>query len=143
MNDLNFDTLQVDKANDIVEYNDKLHKYWVKDTQQACISVTTLIHNYTVFDEAFWSSYKALESLVDVEVFNGVKPDLLDKKQFNLRYLDMTNVNEDDFNERRDEILEDWANKREESCIRGSKIHKELELGHLEGNTNEIKKLCL
>lgn len=141
--DINFKELQVDKANDTVEYNDKLHKYWVKNTNQACVSVTTLVGQYTVFDSAFWSAYKALESLVDDEVFLGVKSDLLDKKQFNLRYLDMTNVNEDDFNERRREILADWDAKREESCIRGTAVHKELELGHLSGDTKEIKKLGL
>ena len=141
--DINFKELQVDKANDTVEYNDKLHKYWVKNTNQACISVTTLVGQYTVFDSAFWSAYKALESLVDDEVFLGIKNDLLDKKQFNLRYLDMTNVNEDDFNERRREILADWDAKREESCIRGTAVHKELELGHLSGDTKEIKKLGL
>lgn len=141
--DINFKELQVDKANDTVEYNDKLHKYWVKNTNQACVSVTTLVGQYTVFDSAFWSAYKALESLVDDEVFLGVKNDLLDKKQFNLRYLDMTNVNEDDFNERRREILADWDAKREESCIRGTAVHKELELGHLSGDTKEIKKLGL
>lgn len=141
--DINFKELQVDKANDTVEYNDKLHKYWVKNTNQACVSVTTLVGQYTVFDSAFWSAYKALESLVDDEVFLGIKNDLLDKKQFSLRYLDMTNINEDDFNERRREILADWDAKREESCIRGTAVHKELELGHLSGDTKEIKKLGL
>ena len=55
--DINFKELQVDKANDTVEYNDKLHKYWVKNTNQACVSVTTLVGQYTVFDSAFWSAY--------------------------------------------------------------------------------------
>ena len=39
--------------------------------------------------------------------------------------LDMTNVNEDDFNERQREVLAEWDAKREESCIRGTKLHKE------------------
>lgn len=141
--DINFNELQVDKTNEVVEYNDKLHKYWVKNTGQACISVTTLIGQYTVFDAAFWSAYKALESLASEEAFLGIKSDLLDKKSFNLRYLDMTNVNEDDFNERQREVLAEWDAKREESCIRGTKLHKELEMGHLSGETKEIQKLGL
>ena len=32
---------------------------------------------------------------------------------------------EEDFNERRQEILNEWAEKRETSCLRGSAIHKE------------------
>ena len=79
---IDYDSLPVDKENDIVKYNDELHKYWVKGSNQSCISVTTLIHNFTVFDEDFWSSYKALESLITEEEFKQVKPDLLNFKKF-------------------------------------------------------------
>ena len=50
----------IDKSNNEVNYNDKEHKYWVKDSDLACISVTTLIHKFTTFDEDFWSSYKPM-----------------------------------------------------------------------------------
>ena len=53
--EINFNELLVDKENSLVSYNDKLHKYWIKGTKQACISVTTLIHKFTTFDEEFWS----------------------------------------------------------------------------------------
>ena len=141
--EVNFGELEIDKENSSVRYNDKLHKYWVKDSQQSCISVTTLIHKFSTFDELFWSSYKALESLADEDKFKGIKPDLLDRKVFNERYLDMTDVSLDDFNERREEILEEWAAKREESCIRGTAIHRAQELQHLAGNTKELQHLGL
>jgi hypothetical protein len=53
--------LKVDKEDELVAYNDKLHKYWSKDTNQNYISATTLIGKYSApFDSNFWSSYKAL-----------------------------------------------------------------------------------
>ena len=142
-NELDYNTLEVDKADETVYYNDKLHKYWTKKSHQSCISVTTLIHNYTVFDEDFWSSYKAIESLVDPETFLGIKSLLLDSKNFNEGYLDMTNISKEDFLERKQEVLDEWAEKREASCLRGSAIHKNLELGHLAGDTKELQYLGL
>lgn len=142
-NELNYGTLKVDKADDAVYYNDKLHKYWTKGTHQSCISVTTLIHKYTVFDEAFWSSYKALESLTSPETFLKVKSMLLDSKKFDNKYLEIIDISEEDFLEKKTEILEEWAEKREVSCLRGSEIHKNLELGHLAGDTKELQYLGL
>ena len=52
-NEINYKELQIDKENSIVSYNDKYHKYWIKGTTQSCISVTTLIHKFTTFDEDF------------------------------------------------------------------------------------------
>ena len=138
-NELDYNTLEVDKADETVYYNDKLHKYWTRKSHQSCISVTTLIHNYTVFDEDFWSSYKAIESLADPETFLGIKSLLLDSKKFNEGYLDMTNISKEDFLERKQEVLDEWAEKREASCLRGSAIHKNLELGHLAGDTKELQ----
>jgi hypothetical protein len=142
-NELDYNTLEVDKADETVYYNDKLHKYWTRKSHQSCISVTTLIHNYTVFDEDFWSSYKAIESLADPETFLGIKSLLLDSKKFNEGYLDMTNISKEDFLERKQEVLDEWAEKREASCLRGSAIHKNLELGHLAGDTKELQYLGL
>ena len=142
-NDIDYDALNIDKENIEVKYNDELHKYWTKDSNQSCISVTTLIHKFTTFDEAFWSAYKALESLADEESFKGIKADLLNRKIFNNTYLDMVNVSEDDFTERKEEILAEWNEKREKSCIRGSEIHRQHELQHLAGNTKELQHLEL
>lgn len=139
----NLNNLEIDKENEDVVYNDKLHKYWTKSSNQNCISVTTLIHKFTTFDEDFWSSYKALESLLDESTFFDIKPKLLDSKRFNKTYIDEVNISEDVFNERKTQILKEWEVKREESCIRGTEIHKVLEQGHLDGNTKEIQYLNL
>lgn len=142
-NECNFEKLEVDKENNFVSYNDKLHKYWTKDSKQSCISVTTLIHQFTTFDEDFWSSYKAIESLVSAEEFKLIKPNLLSQNIFDLKYLEVVKVNEEIFINRKAEILNEWAETRERSCIRGTEIHRQHELEHLAGVTKELSHLNL
>jgi ATP-dependent exoDNAse (exonuclease V) beta subunit len=141
-NEINYGELEIDKENSAVSYNDKMHKYWTKSSREPCISVTTLIHQFTTFDEEFWSAYKALESLVP-DAFINIKPALLNTKRFHLKYLDEVAVTEDEFNEARAEILQEWASKREASCMRGTAIHRLQELEHMAGNTKELQHLGL
>lgn len=142
-NVINFNELNVDKENEVVSYNDELHKYWIKDSKQTCISVTTLIKKFDNFDEEFWASYKALEAVATPQAFSEVKKALLDSKIFLESYLDKTGVDKETFDKRRGELLEEWKVKRDESCVRGTAIHKKHELQHLAGKTQEIKKLGL
>jgi len=142
-NEIDYQSLEVDKENSTVSYNDKLHKYWTKDTQQYCISVTTLINRFDNFDEEFWSSYKALQAAAGEETFSKVKKQLLDTKIINGSHIELCGVSMEDFQNKREEILKEWAAKRDESCIRGTLIHREHELGHLGGETPEVKKLGL
>lgn len=143
LNDVTFRNLKVDKENGIVQYNDELHKYWVKETDSQCISVTTLIHKFTTFDEAFWSAYKTLESLISEEDFKAIKSDLTLTKKFSDSYLEKFEIDKEVFEGHRKTLLVEWARKREESCVRGSAIHLEQELRHLDGNTKELQKLGL
>lgn len=136
----NFNELEIDKEDELVRYNDELHKYWVKNTNQACVSVTTLIHEFENFDEDFWSSYKALEALLTEEQFKQVKPLLLDNKIFNNIYYETYSILEEQFMGKKKEILLEWQEKREKSCVRGSAFHLEQENAHLGGNTRELKK---
>ena len=140
---IDYDKLQIDKEDERVFYNDEVHKYWTKDTKQNCISVTTLIHQFTTFDEAFWSRYKALEALISSEDFKSIKPQLLDKKIFKDTYYTMFGITTEVFEDKLNEILKEWARKRDESCVRGSDIHKQHELAHLAGNTKELQHLQL
>lgn len=139
----NDNDLMIDKENDFVIYNDKLHKYWTREDNKVCISATTLIHKFQNFDEDFWSSYKALEALVDEENFLAVKNELTLNKVFNEYHYTSLGISTEEFLEKKKEILEDWAEKREASCIRGSAIHKELENSHLNGETKELQFLQL
>lgn len=134
-------SLQIDKENEHVAYNDEVHKYWVRSSGQQCISVTTLIGRYTVFDRDFWLAYKALELTATPEQFAKVKPILLDKKIFNESHLE--GIDLELFEKNKKDISDEWDAKRDESCFRGTQIHKELELGHLAGDTPQIKTLGL
>lgn len=140
VNSINYQELIEDKANDKVSYNDELHKYWVKGTNLNCISVTTLIHQFTDFDEQFWSAYKTLESLIPQDKFLGIKPSLLDKKKFDPDIPKIFGIFPEHFEEKRLELIKEWDTKREESCIRGSKFHREQELFHLAGQTKELQQ---
>lgn len=143
INDIDFSKLEIDKENEIVRYNDKLHKYWVKGDLKPCISVTTLIHKFTTFDEKFWSEYKALEALMSEGDFNITRPTLLKTKIINEHVLELSGVDKEAFEKKKQEILDEWKEKREKSCERGSLIHKNKEDEHLSGTTPEIKKLGL
>ena len=139
MEDVDFKKLEIDKENDDVQYNDRTHTYWSKSSLQKCISVTTLIHKFTTFDEEFWSKYKALEAIMEPEDFTMVKPDLLEHKKFNDKILEDFDIELDDFENKVAEILGEWEVKRETACLRGSNIHKEYELQTLVGDYSGIE----
>ena len=143
MTEVDFSSLKIDKENDIVSYNDEIHAYWTKNSKQRCISVTTLVHRYTTFDEEFWAAYKTLEALLSIDNFLKIKSLLLDTKKFKLEYLELFRISDKDFFDRKNEILAEWAEKRETSCIRGTAIHREQELLALAGKSPEIQRLGL
>ena len=69
--------IKVDKENKDVFFNDETHKYYDKKTMQPYISVTQIVGKYSQeFDENFWSSYKALEAILEGDVFSIIKPSL-------------------------------------------------------------------
>lgn len=139
---MNYESLVIDKENDDVRYNDSAHKYWVKNENLPCISATTLIKRFENFDEDFWSKYKTLEKILQDD-FKLIKGDLLKYKKINLNYLKDFNITEEEFDEERKAILSEWEEKRTISCIRGTNIHKQFELGHLAGDTKELSMLNL
>jgi len=142
---IDYESLVIDKENETVQYNDELHKYWTKDTRQNCISVTTLIHEFTTFDEAFWSAYKTLEKMLPEDTFKSIKSDLTKTKTLtNIdHYKGVHRISFEEFEENRQILLKEWEEKREASCIRGTAIHREHELAHLAGNTKELQHLNL
>lgn len=142
-NVIDYDNLKIDKEDDNVFYNDEIHKYWTKNDKQNCISATTLVHEFTTFDSDFWSSYKTLEFLLSEDEFKEIKPTLLDKKIFKSEFYKGYGINDNQFENKRSEILKEWDRKRDESCIRGTAIHKQMENGHLKGNTKELQYLNL
>ena len=142
---IDYESLLVDKENEYVRYNDEVHKYWTKDTKQNCISVTTLIHEFTTFDEDFWSSYKTLERVLPEEDFKAIKGELTKTKSIHLlgEKIKEFEIDEEEFSSVKKQILKEWEEKRETSCVRGSAIHKIQELSHLSGETKELQHLGL
>ncbi|MGV8961816.1 MAG: PD-(D/E)XK nuclease family protein [Candidatus Saccharimonadaceae bacterium] len=157
ISNIDYDKLVVDKENEIVKYNDELHKYWIKGTKESCISVTTLIHKFTTFDEAFWCHYKALERLIGEDTFDGpligksvkrgpaseAKQDLLATKKYNHKWSSFYGYTEEEVEEQAGLIRKEWDEKREISCIRGTAIHRQHELEHIAGETKELSHLGL
>lgn len=126
--------MQIDKRAGTLCFNEESHKYWNEETDTPYISVTTLIESYgQPFDKEFWSAYKALEKLMDSDVWKLEKKNLLSAKKFNKELLDLYNITESEFNKAQQDILDEWEQKNRESCERGTKIHARLEeavLGH-------------
>lgn len=98
-----------------------------------------------MFDEAFWSAYKTLEKVLDGDTFKTIKSDLTKTKLLSTitKYVEEYEIDKDYFEEQRQELLKEWEEKRETSCVRGTAIHKEQELRHLAGNTKELQHLKL
>ena len=118
----------VDKENDQVFFNDEKHLYLDKLTGEPYISTTTLIKNYeNEFNEAFFSKYKALETLADPDHFSLVKQNLLNTQIWRPELLDKLNIDKQEFENKTKEILDTWHNTRDEACEHGSWVHSLME----------------
>lgn len=118
----------VDKESEDAVFFDDTHEYFYKPTGEKGISVTTLIGEYSQpFDENFWSAYKALEEVCDMQTWIPLKKVLLARKKFNEKILDKLDVNRKLFDEKRTAILQSYEDKRRISCERGTEIHSILE----------------
>lgn len=123
-----FNGYKVDKENDDVIYSDEKHIYLDKKDNTSYVSVTTLIHNYqNPFDEEFWSGYKALEAILDEEMWGIIKPTLLIKKKLDIKLLNKIGVDEQTFLLKQNEIKAEYKRKRDDSCARGTAIHAGFE----------------
>ncbi len=118
----------VDKESEDAVFFDDTHEYFYKPTGEKGISVTTLIGEYSQpFDENFWSAYKALEEVCDIQTWIPLKKVLLARKKFNEKILDKLDIDRKLFDEKRATILQSYEDKRRISCERGTEIHSILE----------------
>lgn len=132
---------KIDKENEDTVYSDEKHVYIDKKDNSQYISVTTLIHNYTqAFDEEFWTAYKALEQILDIELFSMVKKSLLTTKKFNKVLLKKFGIDEQVFLDAQNEIKAEYERKRNESCTRGTAIHAEFENSFYNKTTFDFEK---
>lgn len=131
----------IDKETDSIVYFDDTHEYRAKSDDLKGVSVTTMIHAYTTpFDATFWSSYKALEALVEPEIFGILKPKLLQTKRFNKSILTKLDVNLDLFNAKKQEILDSYTLENKKSCEYGTKVHAQIENALYGRDPNTLKK---
>lgn len=139
MKNVEFKKLEVDKKNDVVSYNDEDHVYWTTDGLMQCISATTLIGKFTTFDGYFWSRYKALEAVMGIEKFKGAKGRLLDTKKFDYEILADFEIDQDVFDSKLQEILDEWEEKKNTACKRGTDIHLRYEMATLDKDYEGLK----
>lgn len=132
--------VSVDKENADVIYSDKDHIYLGKRDNKKYTSVTQLIHNYTQpFNSAFWSAYKACEALLSPESFYPLKQILLKNKIWKSEYLNIYNIDDQAFQNKRAEILKSYEDKKNTACERGTSIH-EIQENLFYNQDDKIKK---
>lgn len=120
---------RIDKENSDCVYSDEEHVYINKKDNSRYISVTTLINKYSEeFDEDFWSSYKALEEIMDGDTFSILKKALLATKKFNPKILKKFQIDEELFAQKKAEIIAQYAATRNEACEHGTAEHLRKEL---------------
>lgn len=115
---------QVDKENNDVIYSDGPHVYLSKEDGSRYISVTTLIGEYeNKFNEAFFSKYKALEALADPDHFSIIKQGLLNTQIWKPELISKLKIDETEFENKVQEILDGWHSTRDEACEHGTWVH--------------------
>ena len=120
---------RIDKENADCVYSDEEHVYINKKDNSKYISVTTLIGKYSEeFDEEFWSSYKALEEIMDGDTFSVLKKALLATKKFNPKILKKFQIDEELFEQKKAEIVAQYNATRNEACEHGTAEHLRKEL---------------
>jgi len=120
--------LDVDKENKELFFNDSSHLYINKLDGSHYISVTTLIGEYeNKFDEFFWSRYKALETLMDGDVWSNVRVKLQTTKRWDPTLIEKYNIDLDKFNQEVARIISEWAENRDEACSHGTYVHSLME----------------
>lgn len=135
-------TINVDKENANVCYNDEKHVYWDKIDNEKYISVTTLIHEFSQpFDSEFFSKYKALERIMTPSVFKLEKGGLLKTRKIDDAYLNSKSIDNSVFQETVDVILAEWKEKNKVACDRGTEIHAMFENLFYQGNFDVVKDL--
>lgn len=132
---------QIDKRNENVGFNDASHAYFDLKTGSKYISVTQLVGKYEQpFDEEFWSRYKAAEALTTPSDWFGFKSVLLTSKKWSDEFLDIYQIPKKDFEEKVNEIKEEYKKNRDEACAHGTLVHAKKENSFYENAEVVIKK---
>ena len=71
--------------------------------------------------------YKAFERIVDPELWAKYRGAFLEHKRYSDKSFDILQVDKETALEVQKQILQEWEDKKNESCSRGTKIHAERE----------------
>lgn len=133
--------IKCDKENETAFFNDETHSYYNKKNMKTYISCTTIVHEYCQpFNADFWSSYKSMEKLLDPEDWSGLKPLLLNTKQWRDKYLEVYNIPIDLFLTTKNDILAEYKRKSEEACTKGTEVHMKKEMSFYNRSDFNFKK---
>lgn len=132
---------QIDKCNETVGFEDSTHTYFDLNSGDKYISTTQLLSKYKPeFNGDFWSSYKAMEALMDVYEWRSLKSILLKTKKFKDSYLDEYKIDRDLFNIKKQEILASYDKASKDACEKGTRKHLEKELSFYNEKTRNVSK---
>jgi hypothetical protein len=134
---------QYDKTNGDISFIESTHQYInTKYKDREYTSVTTLIGKYyEEFDSEFWSSYKACEAILGIEFESlGLKSELLNKKKFDIAYLDTFDIDYSIFDKTKQDILSSYKIANEVGCKRGSEYHNDKESKFYEKSIHRINE---
>lgn len=123
-------SVEFDKTNDGVGFIDSSHEYVNLTDGRKYKSVTTLIEELgQPFDEFFWGTYKAIETIEGRDRFRNIKQELLKTKDEKAikRAIKRFNLDQDAIIRERKKVIAEWDETNREACERGTKIHKGFE----------------
>lgn len=130
--------MNYDKINGNVAFQEGPHKYFnITDPSIQYVSVTTLIGKYEPeFDKEFVSKYKALERLLDSNIWKKEKGAIWKSHKIPSDFLEVYNISEEKLNKVQQDILDEWNEINKQSCERGTKIHSQLENSFYKAGSN-------
>lgn len=132
--------MEISKKNGNIVFNEEHHRYWDINSNEDYVSVTTLIHKFTQpFDEIFWSRYKTFELLLGNK-FSLYKSSILKFKKIPNELIIESGITLEDFEKAHITLQNTWKKTKEDSCIRGTKIHLEKENAFYDKKIQDISK---
>lgn len=131
---------EIDKINGDVAFNEESHKYWnVKNPDYTYTSITTLIGKYhKKFDEEYWSRKKAMDAILakDEEKLKAFKAKVKLATKWHKSFNEDFGVSDEQLEEERQTIIDEWRRINKESTDFGSAFHLEQEnLWYDKGNS--------
>ena len=105
------------------------------------ISVTGILREYKSFSRDFWLQYKALEAVMQPDIWNNVKMQLLRTKRIDEKILSL--VDSTEFEVKKQEIDLEWKQKNDEAKQTGIAVHDAIRNALVTDYDNAVKEYRL